>query len=92
MGPPTIFLTLTSAEYDWINLMENILKSKLDYEDIFDIVKNMKHKEKLQHLLCLENRESIRTFVKEIVMNMEGSEMSRLVNDHIVNTTVDFDH
>ena len=43
-GPPTVFTTLTSAEYDWIDLMENILKTKPDAREIEDIIQNMKNK------------------------------------------------
>ena len=51
----------------------------------------MKHKDKLSHLLNLENKEEIRNHVTEIVRHMEGPEMSKLVNNHIVHTTKDFD-
>ena len=91
IGPPTVFLTLTSAEFDWTDLMENIIKSKPDIEDIKEIIRNMKNKENLSFLLNLENEQEIRKYAKNIVIEMEGSEMSKLVNDHIVHTTKDFD-
>ena len=90
-GPPTIFTTITSAEYDWIDLMENIIKSKPDATRIEDLIRSMKRKDLLSHLLILKNKEELRNHAKEIVENMQGPEMSKLVNDHIVHTTKDFD-
>ena len=91
IGAPTVFLTLTSAEFDWCDLMINIIKSKPDIEDIKNIIRNMKNKEKLRFLLDFKNNEDIKKFANKIVLEMEGSEMSKLVNDHIVHTTKDFD-
>jgi hypothetical protein len=51
----------------------------------------MKHKNNISHLLNLNNKENLRNHAEEIVRNMEGSEMSKLVNNHIVHTTKDFD-
>ena len=82
-GPPTVFTTLTSAEYDWIDLMENILKTKPDAREIEDIIQNMKNKQNLSHLFDTENKEDLRKYAKEIVSNMTGPEMSKLVNNHI---------
>ena len=91
IGPPTVFLTLTSAEFDWIDLMENIIKSKPDIEDVKTIIRNMKNKENISFLLNLENEEEIKKFSNQIVLEMDGCEMSKLVNDHILHTTKDFD-
>jgi hypothetical protein len=89
-GPPTVFTTVTSAEYDWIDLMENILKTKPDAREIEAIIKNMKNKQNLSHLFDTECKEDLRKYAKEIVSNMTGPEMSKLVNNHIVHTTKDF--
>ena len=90
-GPPTIFTTITSAEYDWMDLMVNIIRTKPDARRIEDLIKTMKHKNNISHLLNLDNKENLRNHAEEIVRNMEGSEMSKLVNNHIVHTTKDFD-
>ena len=90
-GPPTIFTTITSAEYDWMDLMVNIIRTKPDARRIEDIIQKMKHKNNISHLLNLDNKENLRNHAEEIVRNMEGSEMSKLVNNHIVHTTKDFD-
>ena len=90
-GPPTIFTTITSAEYDWTDLMINIIESKPDARRIEDIIQAMKQKHNLSHLLNFENKEQLREHAEEIVSYMEGPEMSKLVNDHIVHTTKDFD-
>ena len=89
-GPPTIFTTITSAEFDWIDLMQNIIKSKPDVKRIEDLIKTLKNKDLLSHLLILKNKEELRDHAKEIVQNMQGPEMSKLVNDHLVHTTKDF--
>ena len=67
--------------------MINIIKTKPDARRIAHIIKNMKNKSNLSHLLNLENKEILRKHAEEIVKNMEGSEMSKLVNDHIVHST-----
>ena len=67
--------------------MINIIKSKPDARRIEDIINTMKNKSALNHLLNLENKERLREHAEEIVKNMDGSEMSKLVNDHIVHTT-----
>ena len=67
--------------------MINIIKTKPDARRIEHIIKNMKNKSNLSHLLNLENKEILRKHAEEIVKNMEGSEMSKLVNDHIVHST-----
>ena len=88
-GPPTIFTTITSAEFDWIDLMINIIRSKPDSRRIEAIINAMKHKNKIIHLL--EKKNELREHAEEIVSNMEGPEMSKLVNDHIVHSVKDFD-
>ena len=90
-GPPTIFTTITSAEYDWMDLMENIIRTKPDAKRIEDLIKTLKNKDLLSHLLNLQNIEDLRNHAAEIIQNMEGPEMSKLVNNHIVHTTKDFD-
>ena len=90
-GPPTIFTTITSAEYDWMDLMKNIIRTKPDARRIEDIINTMKHKNNISHLLNLDNKENLRNHAEEIIRNMEGPEMSKLVNNHIVHTTKDFD-
>ena len=67
--------------------MKNIIEKKPDARRIEHIIKNMKNKSKLSHLLNLENKEMLRKHAEEIVKNMDGSEMSKLVNDHIVHST-----
>ena len=91
IGPPTIFTTITSAEYDWCDLMINIIKVIPDVRDITDIVRKMKARSNLEYLLNLSNEEDIRSHAKDIVINMEGPEMSKLVNDHLVHSIADFD-
>ena len=91
IGPPTIFTTITSAEYDWCDLMINIIKAIPDVRDITDIVRKMKARSNLEYLLNLSNEEDIRSHAKDIVINMEGPEMSKLVNDHLVHSIADFD-
>ena len=88
IGPPTIFTTITSAEFDWCDLMVNIIRGIPDVRKIQNIVRNMKRKDKLEYLF---NEEDIKKHAYDIVTNMEGTEMSKLVNEHIVHTTVDFD-
>jgi hypothetical protein len=90
-GPPTIFTTITSAEYDWMDLMKNIIRTKPDARRIEDIINTMKHKNNISHLLNLDNKENLRNHAEEIIRNMEGPEMSKLVNNHILHTTKDFD-
>ena len=70
--------------------MANIIKSMPDAGRIETIIKNMKHKEKINDLLNLNDNEKLREYAAEIVSHMDGPEMTRLVNDHIVHTTVDF--
>ena len=91
IGPPTIFTTITSAEFDWCDLMVNIIRGIPDVKEIQKIVGNMRRKDKLEFLHDLENVEDIKKYAYDIVTNMEGPEMSKLVNEHIVHTTVDFD-
>lgn len=71
--------------------MVNIIKTKPDARRIADIIHKMKHKNNISHLINLENKEHLRNHAEEIVRNMEGPEMSKLVNNHIVHTTKDFD-
>ena len=40
-GPPTIFTTITSAEYDWIDLMINIIRTKPDARRIEELIHTM---------------------------------------------------
>ena len=90
-GPPTIFTTITSAEFDWMDLMVNIIRTKPDAKRIEDLIKTLKNRDQLSHLLNLQNIEDLRNHAAEIIQNMEGPEMSKLVNNHIVHTTKDFD-
>jgi hypothetical protein len=71
--------------------MENIIKAKPDVTRIEDLITTLKNKNNLSHLLNLDNKEDLRNHAGEIIRNMEGAEMSKLVNDHIVHTTKDFD-
>ena len=70
-----------------MDLMKNIIERKPDARRIEHIIKKMKNKSNLSHLLDLENKEMLRNHAEEIVKNMDGSEMSKLVNDHIVHST-----
>ena len=67
--------------------MINIIKGKPDARRIEQIIKNMKNKSNLSHLLNLKNKEILRKHAEQIVKNMDGPEMSKLVNDHIVHST-----
>ena len=67
--------------------MVNIIETKPDARRIEDIINNMKHKRNISHLLQMEDKERLREHAEEIVKNMDGPEMSKLVNDHIVHTT-----
>ena len=68
--------------------MINIIKSIPNNKKIEELITKMKNKNNINHLF---NKEDLRNHAKEIVENMEGPEMSKLVNDHIVHTTKDFD-
>ena len=71
--------------------MINIIKTKPNIKKIEDMITKMKNKQKLSHLINIENKEDLRNHAKEIVENMEGPEMSNLVNNHLVHSTKDFD-
>ena len=90
LGPPSLFITISQSEYDLVELMVDILHSKPDVEDIREILKNMKAdtigglcKDDVIRLDSVEIKMS-----KEIVLSMTESEMSTLVNNHIVHTTM----
>ena len=91
IGSPTIFTTITSAEYDWTDLMINIIRGIPDVREVKEIVQKMKASKNIDYILELENIEDIRNHAAEIVINMEGPEMSKLVNDHLVHSISDFD-
>ena len=55
-GPPTIFTTITSAEYDWIDLMINIIRTKPDARRIEDLIHTIKQKNNISHLLKLRTK------------------------------------
>ena len=70
--------------------MANIIKSKPDAGRIENIINNMKQRDKISHLWNLKDKEELREHAYEIVNHMNGPEMTKLVNDHIVHTTIDF--
>ena len=71
--------------------MINKIRTKPDARRIEDLIHTMKQKNNISHLLNIENKEDLRNHSEEIVKNIEGPEMSKLVNNHIVHTTKDFD-
>ena len=57
--------------------MSNIIKAKPDPGRIKNIIKTMKNKNKLIHLMNIDSQK-LREHAKEIVSNMEGPEMTKL--------------
>ena len=71
--------------------MINIIRGIPDVREVKEIVQKMKASKNIDYILELENIEDIRNHAAEIVINMEGPEMSKLVNDHLVHSISDFD-
>ena len=57
--------------------MSNIIKSKPDPGRIKNIIKTMKNKNKLIHLMNIDSQK-LREHAEEIVSHMEGPEMTKL--------------
>ena len=57
--------------------MSNIIKSKPDPGRIRNIIQTMKNKNKLIHLMNIDNQK-LREHAEEIVSHMEGPEMTKL--------------
>lgn len=93
MGPPTIFLTLSSSEYAWDELLISLLKTKKEIQDVRELISQMQCED-----ICGSSKaaflEKDETFIREraeqIVQSMTPSERSKFVNDNIVLTTIEF--
>ena len=93
LGPPTLFLTLSSSEFAWKDLMISILKTKKDIHEIRAMILDMKS-DSIGNLSKTEFLESSDCYIKEnleyALDDMSSAEMNRLVNDNIVLTTIEF--
>ena len=93
LGPPTLFLTLSSSEFAWKDLMISILKTKKDIHEIKQMILDMKSGT-IGDLSKNEFLERSDCYIKEnleLVLNdMSSAEMNRLVNENIVLTTIEF--
>ena len=93
LGPPTLFLTLSSSEFAWKDLMISILKTKKDIHDIKDMILDMKSDTigNLSKTEFLDNSDCyIKENVEHVLDDMSSAEMNRLVNENIVLTTIEF--
>lgn len=93
LGPPTLFLTLSSSEFAWKDLMISILKTKKDIHDIKEMILDMKS-DTIGNQSKTEFLESSEAYIKEnlvhVLDDMSSAEMNRLVNENIVLTTIEF--
>ena len=93
LGPPTLFLTLSSSEFAWKDLMLSILKTKKDIHDIKEMISAMKT-DTIGNQSKAEFLESSESYIKEnmedVLNDMSSAEMNRLVNENIVLTTIEF--
>lgn len=93
LGPPTLFLTLSSSEFAWKDLMISILKTKKDIHEIKQMILDMKSGT-IGDLSKNEFLESSDCYIKEnlefVLNDMSSAEMNRLVNENIVLTTIEF--
>jgi hypothetical protein len=93
LGPPTLFLTLSSSEYSWDDLLISILKTKKEMKDVKAMISNMKC-----DMICGYTKaaflEKDEDFIKEnipaIIYSMSPSERNKFVNENIVLTTIEF--
>jgi hypothetical protein len=93
LGPPTLFLTLSSSEYSWDDLLISILKTKKEMKDVKAMISNMKC-----DMICGYTKaaflEKDEDFIKEnipaIIDSMSPSERNKFVNENIVLTTIEF--
>lgn len=93
LGPPTLFLTLSSSEYSWDDLLISILKTKKEMKDVKAMISNMKC-----DMICgytkaaflEQNEDFIKENIPEIINSMSSSERNRFVNENIVLTTIEF--
>ena len=95
LGPPTLFLTLSSSEYSWDDLLISILRTKKEIRDVKAMISNMKCDMIFGYTKAsfLEQDEA---FIKEnipaIINSMSPSERNKFVNNNIVLTTIEFQH
>ena len=93
LGAPTLFLTLSSNETAWDDLLISILKTKKDIRDVKELITDMKT-ESINGIPKEEFLNQDETFIKanckEIVEEMTKQERSRFVNANIVLTTIEF--
>ena len=92
LGPPTLFLTLSSSEYAWDDLLISILKTKNKPE-----IKELLSQMKTDSIAGIPKSEFLNNdvdFIKSksnhIVEEMSSPERNRFVNDNIVLTTIEF--
>jgi hypothetical protein len=93
LGPPTLFLTLSSSEYSWDDLLISILRTKKEMRDVKEMISNMKC-----DMICGYTKatflEQDEAFIKEnipaIINAMSPSERNKFVNENIVLTTIEF--
>ena len=93
LGAPTLFLTLSSSEYSWDDLLISILKTKKDLRDVKQMILEMKTDDidGIPKADFLERDEHfIKAHSKEIVEEMTSSERNHFVNSNIVLTTIEF--
>ena len=92
LGPPTLFLTLSSSEYAWDDLLISLLKTKhrrdiceLLLEMKTDLVGGMPKDEFIE-----KDENFLKENAKEIVEAMTSQERNRFINSNIVLTTIEF--
>ena len=93
LGPPSIFLTLSSSEYAWDDLLISILKTKKEIRDVRELISQMQCEDicGFSKSAFLEKDETfIRESAEKIVQCMSPSERSKFVNENIVLTTIEF--
>ena len=93
LGAPTLFLTLSSAEYAWDDLLISILKTKKDIRDVKQLILEMKSDfiNGIPKADFLERDENfIQANSKHIVEEMTSQERNKFVNSNIVLTTIEF--
>ena len=88
-----MFLTLSSNESAWDDLLISLLKTKKELRDVKELITEMKA-DSINGMPKEEFLDQDETFIKahykEIVEEMTKQERSRLVNANIVLTTIEF--
>ena len=93
LGTPTLFLTLSSSEYSWDDLLISIIKTKKDIIDVKELISQMKG-EMIGDLSKADILAKDEAFIKEntsqIIEAMSPSVRNKFVNENIVLTTIEF--